>query len=788
MVKHLDLKLVRDLLHMKAQVFTIALVVACGVAVLAGMLSTYESLLLAQNSFYNHSRFAHIFADVKRAPQHLVARIQGLPGVSQVEDRLVFDLLLDLRGRDVPAVGRFVSLPRGQQSTLNRIQILKGRWPLPTEDNEVLVGQAFFEFNKLQLNQEIAAMFNGRYRKLRIVGVAVSPEYIYALPGHSPLPDDEHFGIFWIRREGLSSAFDMQGSFNNLALTVLSGANEAALSKSIDDWLKPYGGVGSYTRKHQISNLFLTQEIKGLKVQATIIPIIFLCVAAFLLNVVIGRIINSQREQIATLKALGFDDLSIASHFLKFSLVIVALGFSIGLAAGFWLAESMTQLYTQFFRFPVLAQTMPAYIPVLALVVSSASALIGVAQSLRSIFKMPPAEAMRPAMPAAYHTSWVERSGLPRRLTNEGKMILRGLSLRPLRSFVSTLGISFALVIVILGMFWNDAIDYLMHVQFSLIQKEDATVNFVKPLPVRSLYALQQLPGVIHAEGLRAVAVRILHGPETETTAMIGIGPNNQLKSVLDVKLKPIQLPRDGLVISQTLARKLDLKPQDNIRIEVLEGSRPSGVFPISAVVDDFLGRFIYTRDEFLHRLLKEGPKVNSVLLKTDSEQSQKLYTQLKGFPAIGSVSFKTAALKTFQDTNAKILLVFATILTAFSVIIAFGIVYNSARISLAERAWEFASLRVLGFTHGEVYRMLMGEILILCLMSLPLGWTLGYYFTQWLMKYMAPEELVIPMVIDLSTFTWSALTLVAAAAMSAWVLWRKIKQLDFNEALKTRG
>ncbi|MCB0365012.1 MAG: FtsX-like permease family protein [Bdellovibrionaceae bacterium] len=788
MVKYLDIKLVRDLLHMKAQVVTIALVVACGVAVLAGMLSTYESLLLAQSSFYNYSRFGHIFAEIKRAPKSLASRIQNLPGVSQVEERLVFDLLLDMEGRDEPAVGRFLSLPRGQQSSLNRIQVLKGRWPLPEQDNEVLVGQAFFDFNKLELNQEISAMFNGRYRKLRVVGVAVSPEYVYALPGSSPLPDDAHFGVFWIRRDSLAASFDMEGAFNSLSLTVLPGANEKAIVKTIDRWFLPYGGVGSYTRKQQISNMFLTEEIRGLKVQATIIPIVFLCVAAFLLNVVIGRIINSQREQIATLKALGFADKQIAGHYLKLSLVIIALGLIFGIAGGYWLAESMTQLYTQFFRFPVLVQTMPAYIPLLSIALSGGSALIGVAQSLYGIFKMPPAEAMRPALPAEYHSSWVELSGIPNKLSNEGRMILRGLSLRPLRSLVSALGISFALVIIILGMFWSDAIDYLMHVQFSLIQKEDASVSFTKPLPIKSLYELQNLPGVIHAEGLRAVPVRIYHGPKTETTALFGVGPISHLKAILDTDLKPIDIPRDGLVMSQTLARKLKIKAQDRISIEVLEGRRPKGVFPIAGVVDDFLGQFLYTRNESLHRLMKEGPKINSVLLKTDSEQSQRLYTELKNYPSISSVTFKTAALKTFNETTAKFMLVFATILTVFSVIIAFGIVYNSARIALSERSWEFASLRVLGFTSGEVFRMLMGEILILCVAALPLGWVLGYYLTRAIIDYMAPDELAIPMKIEMSTFTWSGLTLAVSAVVSAWVLWLKIRNLDFNEALKTRG
>jgi len=337
-------------------------------------------------------------------------------------------------------------------------------------------------------------------------------------------------------------------------------------------------------------------------------------------------------------------------------------------------------------------------------------------------------------------------------------------------------------------LFWSDAITYLMHVQFSLIQKEDAALFFVKPLPRRALHEVQNLPGVIHAEGLRMVPVRIYHGPKTETSAMIGVDPIRHLRALLDTNLKPIQIPPDGIVMSQTLARKLKIKTQDQIALEVLEGSRPKGVFPIAEVVDDFLGMFLYTQTDTLHRLMKEGAKINSVLVKTDGEQSQKLYTELKNYPTISSVSFKTAALKTFNETTAKFMLVFATILTIFSIIIAFGIVYNSMRITLSERNWEFASLQVLGFNNFEVFRMLMGEILTLCLVALPLGWALGYYLTKILVDYMAPEELAIPMKIEMSTFTYSALALVGSVIISGWVLWQKIKSLNFNEALKTRG
>ena len=786
--RHLDLKLFRDLKWMRAQVLTIALVVACGVGTLVGMLSTYQSLETAQYSFYQISRFAHLFAGLKRAPISVANRIGTLEGVNLVEDRLTFDLLVDLPGRSDPAVGRFISLPDHGELELNRLFLKRGRMPLPNHHDETVVTEAFFVTNGLKLNQELTAVFNGRSRVIRVVGSVVSPEYIFTVQGGTPLPDDVHFGVFWIARSTLASAFDMQGAFNGVSVFLVPGASTPFLLHSIDEILKPYGGVGAIERKNQSSHMYLTEEIRGLKIQATFIPIIFLCVAGFLLHVVVGRMVSSQREQIATLKALGYADKEIAGHFLKLALVIVVVGDVLGVLMGRWIGTSMTELYTGFFRFPVLTYVLPKQVPIFALALSLGSALIGVWHSLREIFQMNPAEAMRPPTPPDFGHSFLHRWGWIQRFSDEMRMILRGLTVRPFRSLLTMIGMSLALVIIVLGLFWQDAVNYLMTIQFSFAQRESISIAFTSPVSKRALHEVESLPGVHFAEGYRTVPIRVSYLHRHTPSALFGLPSEPRLRGLMDRDAKRIPVPESGFLMSGTLAKKLGVKPGDTIRVEVLEGRKPTRTMRVEKIVDDFIGGGVYVNIRRLNEFMQESDLINSAGVFIDPRFQNQLYTKFKELPRVASVTFKDLAIRTFEDTSAKFILVFSFILLLFSVIIAFGIVYNSVRITLSERAWELATLRVLGFHHWEVFRILMGEMVVLLILSIPIGWVLGYKTAEGIMKLASNDAMDIPFIVERSTYGWSSLVLLFSGLLSGLAIWRQIRKLNLLGALKARG
>lgn len=786
-MKMLDRKLLRDLGRMKGQVATIAVVVACGVAVIISALSTYESLQWSQQRYYETTRFAQVFVHLKRAPASLMQQIRAIPGAAEVEIRLVHDVTLDVPGQVTPSVGRMISLPEQGQPRLNQLYLRRGRFIEPEREHEVIVSEGFALANALGPGDRVSALLNGRRETLDIVGVALSAEYVFALRGGEVLPDDRQFGIFWINHDGLAAAFNMEGAFNDVVLTLAPHGSEQAVIDALDRVLEPYGALGAHGRDQQISHRFVSDEIRQQETMATTIPPVFLAVAAFLLNVVLGRVITAQREQIAALKALGYENWAIGWHYLKMVCVIVFIGSACGVALGAWLGKLMTANYVTFFRFPVLSFRMSPYLPLLAIGVSLLSAVAAALSAVRRVVALAPAEAMRPPAPPVYRRTWIERLGPFQRLSPENSMMLRNIVRRPGRALLTIVGIAFSAPILVLALFWQDAIDYMMTVQFSAVERGDITVTFTEPVTMRASREIAHLPGVLQVEGMRAVPARLRFGHRSYRTAMLGIPQDAKLRRLLDEHLREIPLPSKGLLLTDRLGEKLGLRPGDSVTVETLEGLRVRQDVIVTHLVNDVMGMSAYMDLTALNRMMLEGDVISAVSVSFARPQADEIYARLKQLPKVATVSIKQAAIKSFMETTAKFILVFTGVLTIFAAAIAVGVVYNNARVALAERVWELASLRVLGFTRAEVSTILLGELALELLIAIPLGLWLGYWFVAALAESFQTELFRIPTVIAPRSYAFAALVILVAGVVSALIVRHRVDHLDLVSVLKTR-
>jgi putative ABC transport system permease protein len=786
-VKALDRKLVRDLGSMRGQVVTIALVVASAIAIFVAAMGAHQSLVGARADYYRATRFADVFASLKRAPDALEPQLAELPGIGQLETRLVKDVTIDLPGVEVPISGRMIALPERGAARLDRLYLRRGRLPEPNAPDEVLASEAFAEANALRPGSHISAILNGKLQDLRIVGIALSPEYVFATRAGEPLPDDKRFGIFWMGHEAMAKAFDLDGAFNDIVASLAPGANEAAVLAGLDRLLGPYGGLVAYGRYDHPSNRYLSDEITQQAIMATTIPVIFLAVAAFLLNAVLGRLIRTQREQIAALKALGYGNSAIAGHYLKFVAAIVMAGALLGVGAGVLLGRMMTENYTLFFRFPLLGFRLEPWVALLATGISLLAGIAGALFSVGSVVRLAPAEAMRPPAPVIYRHGLLDRIGWIAALPARRRMMLRGITGRPLRTAMTSLGIAFAVSIVMISFFWQDALDYLIAVQFSTADRSDATVTFTGPVRGRAWREIERLPGVISAEGFRSVPVRLRAGQRSYRTAISGIPDGARLRQLLDVDLHFIPVPPDGLLLSRRLGERLGIGLGDTVTVEVLEADRPVRRVPVAAFVNDMIGLAAYMNLDALNRLMREGDAINSVAIAVDSHHAAELYRQLKALPKVETVSIKRLALQTFRETTALLVLVMSVIFAGFSIVIAVGVVYNNARIALQERAWELASLRVLGFTRAEVSRLLLAEITAEVAIAIPAGLGIGAWLVRLLVAWHETEMFKIPAVIAPRTYAVAAAIVVLAAAASALIVRRRIDTLDLVAVLKTR-
>jgi putative ABC transport system permease protein len=786
-VKAIDRKLLRDLARMKAQAVTIALVIACGVASLVAALATWHSLERSADAFYTETRFADVFVGVKRAPEALAPRIAAIPGVALHELRIVKDVTLDLSGVVSVPVGRMISQPRRGEPQLNRLHLKRGRWPSPHRDDEAIVSEGFADAHALEPGSTLRALVNGRYQSLTVAGVALSPEYVFAIRGGDPLPDDRQFGILWVAHDGLAAAFDMEGAFNDAVVALAPGASQGEVIEALDTLLAPYGSLGAYGRDEQLSHRFIADEIRQQETMASTIPPVFLLVAAFLLNVVLARIVATQRGEIAALKALGYSNRAVAWHFLQFVLLVAALGLAIGLGLGAWLGMLMTGNYVHFFRLPAMLFSLPVSVPLIAASVTLVAACAAAIGSVRQVARLRPAEAMRPPAPRAFRRSWIERAGFGRHIGVKARFVIRNVLGRPLRALVTVTGIALAFPVTILGLFWIDAMDYMIAVQFETVDRGDATVSFAEPVDagVRGVFA--RLPGVRHAVGMRTVPERLAAGHRDYRTAIVGLDPDASLRRLFDDRLRQVVLPPEGLVLTDRLAERLGVRPGDRLTVSVLEADRRVVDVAVAGTVAEMIGLAAYMDVHALHRLLGEGDVLSSVTIAVDPARADEVYAGMKAYPRVATVGVKTVALQSFTETTMSFVLVFTGILTAFAVVIAIGVVYNNARIALAERTWELASLRVLGLTRAEVSTMLLAELALEVALAVPAGLWLGYRFVRWLVTFHATELFSIPAVVAPRSYAIAALVVIGAAIGSAWIVRLRIDRLDLIAVLKTR-
>jgi putative ABC transport system permease protein len=785
-VRPLDRKLLRDLWAMKGQAAAIAAVMAAGVTMFVAYFSNFDSLQRARATYYEQSRFAHVFASLKRAPSRLERRLAALPGVQVVATRVVVDVTLDVPGMSEPATGRLISIPELGRPALNDVFLRRGRWPDAARPDEVLASEMFCESHGLTPGNRIGAIINGRRRELTIVGVALSPEYVYAIAPGEMFPDTRRFGIFWMNRRSLAAAFNMEGGFNEVSLRTTDDAMEPEVIAAIDRLLQPYGGRGAIPQSLQMSAWTLDNELTQLQTFGLMVPAIFLGVAAFVLHVALTRALALQRTQIAALKALGYSNAEVAWHYVKWALVIAAAAAGAGVATGAWVGSSLIGIYNEFFRFPTLAYHLSPAIAILSFVGSLVVAALGAHSAVRRAVRVPPAEAMRPEPPARYRRSVIEARWRPLRLSFATRMIVRALERQPTKALASMIGIAFAVAVLFVGLAFFDVMNTLIDEQFNLTMRQDATLTFVEPRPGRVLHDVAHLPGVIDVEPARIVPARLRAGTRYRTLAITGLQPTPQLTRVIDRSRGAVELPPDGLLLSQMLADVLGVAVGDTLSVEVLEGRRPVRELTVAALVDDSLGLQAYMRLEPLRRLLHEGDAVSSVALTMDPAARDRFYSAIKTMPAIAGVAMRDTALQNFRDTMAEHMDLSIFINVIFAAIIAFGVVYNSARVSLSERSRELASLRVLGFTRAEISLILLGEIAILTTLALPIGVAIGYGLGELIMALFTNEVYRLSFIVRTATIAWSWLTVILATIVSGLLVRRRLDRLDLVAVLKT--
>ncbi|MGC1479900.1 MAG: ABC transporter permease [Chthoniobacterales bacterium] len=783
----LDLKLLRDLGKMKGQVVAVGLVMACGLAMMIMARSLILSLETTRAAYYAENRFADVFADLKRAPNSLRDRLAEIPGVAAVETRVVGGMRLDLPGLEEPADGTIISLPEDRPQQLNRLYLRTGRTPEPGAADEVVVSEGFAKTHGFRPGDHVDVLLRGARERLEIVGIALSPEYVFETRPGDTLPDNERFGVFWMNERDLATAYDLDGAFNNVIIDVAPGEGTPAVLAAVDRILEPYGGLVAYDRSDHASARQLDDEIGVLSGLSVAFPVVFLSIATFLTSAVLTRVIRMQREQIAQLKAFGYSSRDVGWHYLKFALAIVTIGVVAGGVTGIWLGTNVVSLYQKFFQFPELTFHPDVTVMGISIVISAGAAFLGVLGAVRQAVNLSPAEAMRPEPPAEFKPSIVERLGLQRLFGPSMRMAFRNLERRPWSSFFTALGLALATGIPIVPGAMRDGIHYLLDFQWDLAQRQDATVSLIEPTTASAASELRRLPGVLSAEPFRTVPARIRYGSRSWRIGVVGLSPGSRLNRALDTDGQPLPIPPDGLLMSAKLAEILAVQPGETVELEIQEGRRPQRTSVVQGLITDYSGLQVFMDLDALHRMMQEGNTVSGAHVAVDGAKWPEFYEAVKEAPRVAALGIKAAVRDSFRKTTAESINLIQGVYFLFSVIVSFGVVYNSARIALSERGRDLATLRVVGFSNREVAGVLIGELAMLTAVAIPIGLWIGGQLAGMIVASASTESIRLPLILTHRTYATAVLIVLLSAGVSFAVVGRGIRNLDLLGVLKAR-
>jgi len=786
-------KLWRDLLGRKGALLAVLAIVAVGVGVFVAMAGVYRDLDDARAAYYRDYRLADFSVSMKRAPAWAIEHVAQMPNVRAVRGRVNLGVRVDLPHLDEPISGTAISMPEHPAPVLNDILLRQGTWFSGRDGREVILNDAFAHANGLAPGSRIRVVLLDQQHDLLVVGTAMSPEFVYLIaPGAGLAPDPARFGVLYMPERFLQESCDLDGAYNQL-IGLAHDSSRTALDNTlrlIEERLDPYGVTDSTPVEEQPSVRFLADELRGIRVGATIMPALFLVVAALVLNVLMGRLVVQQRSVVGTLKALGYSSGAVLRHYLAFGLMVGLAGGLAGVVLGHVLQGGMVVMYREFFALPSIDAHLYPEVLLGGMAVSVGFALAGTLRGVRYAARLAPAQAMRPPPPERGGKVLPERiPALWRPLPFRWKMMLRAVFRNPFRSSVCVLASVIATALIVATVTTVDALDYLMEYEFEQVSHQDITVALRDARGIRAVPEVESLPAVTGAEAELSTVCDLTRGPYRKRVGVTGLVRGGRLHTPLDATGRPIVAPQEGLVLSRKLAAVLDVRPGDTVGLRPLIGERREVRAPVVATVDSFLGLSAYADATYLSRLLGESWVANVLLVSTEpgSEGQRRLYAALKERPSVIGVGERTRAITKLNETLNQTLWISLFFLVLFAGLIAFGSVLNAALVSLNERQREVGTLRVLGYTPRQIGRIFSGESWLLNGTGIGLGLVAGVGLTHLLSMAYDTELYRFPVVIYPSRLAISAALMCLFVGMAQLILFRLIRKLPWLDVLKVK-
>ncbi|MBE0466629.1 MAG: ABC transporter permease [Candidatus Desulforudis sp.] len=785
-------KLIRTIRTTLGQFLAVTAVVMLGISIYVTMNTSYHTMMYSQDKFYLDNNFADYYFHVVRAPQHVTRHIEALPGVVKATGRLQEDVPIVKDGNE-RATARLVSYPLPMDTEVNRLQLLEGR--LFDKDSqgggvEVLVDPQYAAAHDLTFGDTVMIVTGGHQVPLTVVGTAISPEFVYPMKDASTLfPVPETFGIFMLSHRQAQQILDFSGQLNQVVLQLAPGADAERVAARVEDILEPYGNLAAYPRDDQLSHAVMQAELEGLRLSSIYLPLIFLGIAAAIQYVLLNRMVRAQRGQIGIMKALGYDSGQIMLHYTGYALAVAVLGATLGSGLGLLFVSAITGLYGQFFNLP-LVSARPDYAVVghgfaLGLAVATISGLT----ASRSVTGIHPAESMRPEPPKGGGRVFIEHWGwLWTKLDPSWRLSLRTISRNWVRFGVTVAGVICAVGMLVVALFANDSVDYMLHRHYYQDQDADYVLNFTAPLPEPELTDITRLDGVLAAEPFFQVPVKLSFAGRSEDEVLMGLPADAVMRTLFTDTGRALPVPETGMIVNETAAAKLGVQVGDQVQVETRLGLGPPrhSTFTVEGLNHQLIGGGAYVSLEQANQALQERNLISGVMLRVDPGLAQAVESEINAMTGVSAVLGRQQELDNFYEL-LDMMVASVAIMVGFAAVLGFAIVYNTAMVNFTERRRELATLRVVGFSFRGVSGLLLKETFLQSVLGVALGLPFGLLLARGMIEAQSTDLYSLPVIISAQSYVLAALGGILFILVAQRFIARGVRRLDLVDVLKNK-
>lgn len=781
LMKKLDARLMRMIGHSKGQFASVTVIIAAALCIYVLFSMTNINITEAVASYYKLSNMSDIQVQLLKMPKSALGALRSMEGVEEVQGRLSFDVPFKVEDPDEKVTIRLLSLPPTGER-INRLYWLQGIPKLP-EAADVVMLQQFADARGIHMGDTISPVINGAPQHMKVSGIAASAEFVYLMENEQALmPAPEKFGVGYVSEAFAQSAYGFTDSYNEVLIKVRPESDLDGIVDELEKKLDKYGVKRIVKLEDQLSNNVLTQKMQGIEKMQVVMPMMFLSVAAIVIVIMLSRTVTNDRIPIGVLKGLGYRNGNILMHYSKYALVMGIIGAAVGISGGLALSAPMSRLFVTYFNIPVVKiNIFPIYV-LKALLLTSlfcvASGLLGA----RSVLRITPADSMRPEAPRSGKRVLLERIPVIWESLSAGwKMVIRNVMRTKRRFIFLVLGLALSFAINTVPLWETNALTSMFTLQYGVYQKMDYTVELTQPMDDSVIAELKELIVMKAIEPKLEYPFELKHGWLKKSVIVIGVPVDTTFYEFRNPGNQKIQLKRNNILLTESLAKTLQVSQGDILTIRNFLPGRDDVVVRVGGISRQYLGSNAYMDLQTMQELLMGKGVINGVNLASQDDIKEKL-KDVKRVASIRTAQEMKDSFLEFMDT-----MILATrMYMIFGGILSFAIIYNATLIGIMERNQEFSAMRVMGYDTRTIFGIITRENFLMAVMAIMMGIPLGLGMMKAMEGAFSSEMITFPRLYPSWVFIEAGLATLFFVTLAQLSTYKKIRDLNFIDVLKS--